>query len=172
MDLTQYIRDIPDFPKTGIVFKDITPLLGDPEALRASVGMFVEQHRGEDPKIDKVVGIESRGFIFGAAVAHELGTGFVPIRKVGKLPHTAIQESYSLEYGSATLEVHEDAIQPAENVLIIDDLLATGGTLAATCKLVERLGAKVSAIGVLIELEFLEGRKNLEGRSLYSFLKY
>lgn len=172
MDLTPYVRDVPDFPKPGIVFKDITPLLGDPKALRTTINMFVERHRGKDPKIDKVVGIESRGFIFGAAIALELGTGFVPVRKQGKLPHTAVAESYSLEYGTATLEIHEDAIQPGENILVIDDLLATGGTLAATCKLVERLGGKVAAIGVVIELEFLEGRKNLEGRSIYSFLKY
>lgn len=172
MDLNKYIRDIPDYPQPGIVFKDITPLLGHPEAFKAAVNLFVEQHREDNPRLDKVVGIESRGFIFGAAIAHEMDIGFVPVRKLGKLPYKSIAESYSLEYGEATLEIHEDAIRPDERVLIVDDLLATGGTLVATCNLVERLGGKVSVIGTLIELTFLEGRKVLGKRPYYSFLKY
>lgn len=172
MDLNKYIRDIPDYPQPGIMFKDITPLLGSPEAFKAAVNLFVEQHREDNPKLDKIVGIESRGFIFGAAIAHELGIGFVPVRKLGKLPYKSIAESYSLEYGEATLEIHEDAIRPDERVLIVDDLLATGGTLVATCKLVERLGGKVTVIGTLVELTFLEGRKALGKRPYYSFLKY
>lgn len=172
MNLNKYIRDIPDYPQPGIVFKDITPLLGDPQAFRAAVGLFIEQHREDNPKVDKVVGIESRGFIFGAAIAHEMNVGFVPVRKLGKLPYKSIAESYSLEYGEATLEIHEDAIRPDERVLIVDDLLATGGTIGATCKLVERLGGKVAVIGTLIELTFLEGRKALGKRPYYSFLKY
>lgn len=172
MDLNKFIRDVPDYPKPGILFKDITPLLGNPDAFRAAVDLFVEQHREDNPKIDKVVGIESRGFIFGAAIAHQMGVGFVPVRKLGKLPYKSISESYALEYGQATLEIHEDAIRPDERVLIVDDLLATGGTLVATCNLVERLKGKVAVIGTLIELTFLGGRKNLGKRPYYSFLKY
>lgn len=172
MDLNAFIRDVPDFPKPGIIFKDITPLLGNGEALRASIALFVEQHREDDPKLDKIVGVESRGFIFGAAIAHELGIGFVPVRKVGKLPHSSIAESYSLEYGTNTLEIHEDAIKSGENVLIVDDLLATGGTMAASCKLVERLGGKIAVLGTLVELTFLDGRQALGDYPYYSFLKY
>lgn len=172
MDLNKFIRDIPDYPQPGIMFKDITPLLGNPEAFQAAVNLFVEQHREDKPKLDKIVGIESRGFIFGAAIANAMGVGFVPVRKLGKLPYKSIAESYSLEYGEATLEIHEDAIRPDERVLVVDDLLATGGTLVATCKLVERLGGQVSVIGTLIELTFLEGRKALGKRPYYSFLKY
>ncbi len=172
MDLNKYIRDIPDYPKPGIMFKDITPLLGHPEAFQSAVDLFVEQHRDDNPKLDKIVGIESRGFIFGAAIAHAMGIGFVPVRKLGKLPYKSIAESYTLEYGEATLEIHEDAIRPDERVLIVDDLLATGGTIVATCKLVERLGGKIAVVGTLVELTFLEGRKALGKRPYYSFLKY
>lgn len=172
MDLNKFIRDIPDYPQPGILFKDITPLLGDPEAFRAAVGLFIEQHREDNPRVDKVVGIESRGFIFGSAIAYEMGVGFVPVRKLGKLPYKSIAESYALEYGEATLEIHEDAILPGERILVVDDLLATGGTVVAACKLIERLGGKVAVIGTLIELTFLNGRKALGKRPYYSFLKY
>ena len=172
MDLNKFIRDVPDFPKPGIVFKDITPLLNSPEAFRSAVAMFVEQHRNDNPPVDRVVGIESRGFIFASAVAHSLGAGLVLVRKAGKLPHKTVSHTYTLEYGSGTLEIHEDAIRPGENVIVLDDLLATGGTLAAACELVEGLGGKISAIGTLIELQFLNGRKLLGSRPFYSFLKY
>ena len=172
MDLNKFIRDVPDFPKPGIIFKDINPMLGDAKALRASVDMFVEQHRGDNPQPDKIVGIESRGFIFATALSLALGCGLVLVRKPGKLPYKTINESYELEYGSGSLEIHEDAIQPGERIVIVDDVLATGGTLAATAQLVERLGGKVTAIGTLIELTFLDGRKKLGGRPFYSFIKY
>lgn len=172
MDLSKFIRDIPDFPKPGIVFKDITPLLNDPKAFKAAVDMFVEQHRGDTGKIDRIVGIESRGFIFATALSYALGLGLVLARKAGKLPYNTVAQSYDLEYGTATIEIHEDAIQPGERVVVIDDLLATGGTLAATCQLVEKLGGVVSCIGTLVELKFLDGRKRLGKRPYYSFLKY
>ncbi|MBI3736336.1 adenine phosphoribosyltransferase [Candidatus Sumerlaeota bacterium] len=172
MDLTTYIRDIPDFPKPGIIFKDITPLLNDSEAFKAAIQLFVDRHSKDNPKPDRIVGIESRGFIFATAVSYALGCGLVLARKPGKLPHKSISESYDLEYGSNTLEIHEDAIAPGENVVILDDLLATGGTLAATCRLVERLGGKITAVGTLIELSFLGGRGKLGGWPYYSFIKY
>lgn len=170
MDLYKYIRDVPDFPRPGITFKDITPLLSDPEAFRTSVDLFVERHRND--KIDRIVGIESRGFIFATAVSYALGLGLALVRKEGKLPHTAIRESYELEYGSGTLEMHADALKPGENVVIIDDLLATGGTLMAACNLVEKLQGNVVVAGTLIELTFLNGRDLLGDRPFYSFLKY
>lgn len=172
MDLAKFIRDIPDFPKPGIIFKDITPLLNDPKAFKAAVNMFVEQHRDDVGKIDRIVGIESRGFIFATALSYALGMGLVLARKAGKLPHNTVAQSYDLEYGTATIEIHEDAIQPGERVVIIDDLLATGGTLGATCQLVEKLGGVVSCVGTLVELTFLDGRKRLGKRPFYSFLKY
>lgn len=170
MDLYKYIRDVPDFPRPGVTFKDITPLLSHPKAFRASVDLFVEQHRND--KIDRIVGIESRGFIFATAVSYALGLGLALVRKEGKLPHTAIRESYELEYGSGTLEMHADAIKPGENVVVIDDLLATGGTLMAACNLVEKLDGNVAMAGTLIELTFLNGRDLLGDRPFYSFLKY
>ena len=172
MDLYKYIRDIQDFPKPGIVFKDITPLLNDPDAFRASVDLFVEKHRGDGTNASRIVGIESRGFIFAAAVSYALGTGLVLVRKAGKLPHKSISHTYDLEYGTDTLEIHEDAIEAGERVSIIDDLLATGGTLAATCQLVERLGGEVAGVGTLIELKDLKGRDKLGSRPYYSFLQY
>ncbi len=172
MNLTKYIRDIPDFPKPGIVFKDITPLLNHPKAFKAAVDLFIEQHRNDSPKPHRIVGIESRGLIFATAVSYALGVGLVMARKPGKLPHKTIKEVYELEYGSGSLEIHADAIQPGEHVVIVDDLLATGGTLGATCQLVERLGGKITAIGTLIELTFLKGREKLGGRPYYSFIKY
>jgi adenine phosphoribosyltransferase len=172
MDLARYIRDIPDFPKPGIIFKDITPLLNDPEAFKHAISLFVDRIGKEIPRPDRIVGIESRGFIFAAAVSHALGTGLVLARKPGKLPSKSIQQSYELEYGTNSLEMHSDAIQPSERVVIVDDLLATGGTLAAACQLVERLGGEILSVVTLIELTFLDGRRKLGGRPCFSFLTY
>ena len=170
MDLAKIIRDVPDFPEKGIIFKDITTLLKDPDALKYVIDAMVERYRHQG--IDKIVGIESRGFIFGGAAAYLLGCGFVPARKPGKLPAETISESYSLEYGTNTLEIHRDAISEGENVLIIDDLLATGGTAAAVAKMVERLKGKVVAVEFLIELEFLKGRDKLKGYTVNSYIQY
>lgn len=153
------IRDIPDFPKPGIVFKDITPVLRDPQLFRESVRLFVDRQRGRS--IQRIAAIEARGFLFGAAIAHELGIGLVPIRKKGKLPYRAAEKTYELEYGTATIEVHRDAFEPGESVLIVDDLLATGGTALAAAQLVEELGARVIEIDFLIDLSFLDGRARL-----------
>jgi adenine phosphoribosyltransferase len=157
--LTAAIRDIPDFPKPGILFKDITPLLADPKLFRTAVNLFLKRHR--TAPIDKVAVIESRGFLFGAALAYGLGAGIVPVRKKGKLPHRTIEATYDLEYGTATLEAHVDALRPGERVLIFDDLLATGGTAEATAGLIEKLGGTVVEIDFLIELAFLNGRRKL-----------
>lgn len=170
MDLEKIIRDVPDFPQKGILFKDITTLLKDKDALKQTIEMMAEKYRGK--KVDKIVGIESRGFIFGSAVAYILGCGFVPARKPGKLPAKTISESYTLEYGSNTLELHEDAIQPGENVIIIDDLLATGGTAAAVAKMVETLKGNLLGIEFLIELEFLNGKEKLKNYNVSSIIKY
>ncbi len=164
------IRDIPDFPKAGILFKDITPVLGNAAAFQEVVDRFVAQAQGWSP--DLIVGIESRGFVFGAPVALALGVGFVPVRKVGKLPAETIQEEYALEYGTAVVEVHRDAIQPGQRALIVDDLLATGGTAAAAAKLVEALGGKVAGFSFLIELGFLSGRQVLSGYDIQALLTY
>ncbi|MEO0414415.1 MAG: adenine phosphoribosyltransferase [Verrucomicrobiota bacterium] len=153
------IRDVPDFPKPGIVFKDITPILGDGDLFRLSIDGIIEKAEGE--KIDKVVGIDARGFIFGAAMADRLGIGFVPIRKKGKLPWKTHGIAYELEYGESEVEVHEDAIAPGEKVMLVDDLLATGGTAGAALQLLKNLQAEVICATFLIELNFLEGRKNL-----------
>ena len=166
MDLESRIRTVPDFPKPGIQFKDITTLLSDPEAFNAVV--FALAQRYHDKGLTKVVGVESRGFIFGAALAHALGLGFVPIRKVGKLPAATFQRSYDLEYGSATIELHRDALAPEDRVVLIDDLLATGGTLAAAAELIDEAGAHLEEIWVLIELGFLPGRAKLPGRRVHS----
>jgi len=164
------IRDIPDFPKSGILFKDITPVLGNATAFQEVIDCFVEQAQGLSP--DVIVGVESRGFLFGAPVALALGVGFVPVRKVGKLPAPTIQEEYALEYGTAVVEVHRDAIHPGQRVLIVDDLLATGGTAAAAASLVEKLGGKVAGFSFLIELGFLSGRRALSGYAVQSLLTY
>ena len=164
--LTAAIRDIPDFPRPGILFKDITPILRDAGLFREAVALFVERHR--DHRIEQVAGIESRGFIFGAAVAHELGAGFVPVRKAGKLPADTVQVSYDLEYGSATLELHTDAVTPGQRVLVLDDLLATGGTAAATLSLLRQLRAEVVEIDFLVELRFLHGRDRLPDVPVYA----
>jgi adenine phosphoribosyltransferase len=162
-----HLRDIPDFPKPGVLFKDFTPLIADGPAMKTLVLDIAQRYAG---RVDVVVGIEARGFILGAAVAYELGLGMVPIRKAGKLPGKTIKESYALEYGHAEIEVHTDAFQPGQRVLIIDDVLATGGTAEATAVLVERAGAVVTAIEVVLELSFLEGRKRLGGRDVNAIL--
>jgi adenine phosphoribosyltransferase len=159
-ELGALIRDVPDFPEPGIVFKDITPLLADADALARSIAVMAEAERGQG--ITKVVGIESRGFILGPAVALALGVGFVPVRKFGKLPWTTVSRTYDLEYGSDTLEMHADALAPSDRVVVVDDVLATGGTAAATVELVRHTGAFVTGIAVLIELGFLGGRKRLD----------
>jgi adenine phosphoribosyltransferase len=169
-ELKKHIREIPDFPKPGILFYDITTLLQDPLALRKTVDCFVWMFA--EKKIDKVVGIESRGFMFGPIVAYDLNAGFVPVRKPGKLPYETIRESYDLEYGSNTIEMHKDAIQPGERVLIVDDLVATGGTARAAAKLTESLGGEVVGLGFIIELTFLEPRKALSGYHLESLIQY
>ena len=157
--LKSAVRDIPDFPIPGILFKDISPILSDPALLQHSIDLLVDIVA--DQKVDKVVGIDARGFIFGTPVALALKVGFVPVRKKGKLPYKTFEESYSLEYGENTLEIHQDAILPGEKVLIIDDLLATGGTASATANLVTKLGAEVIKVAFLIELDALKGRANI-----------
>ena len=164
------VRDVPDFPKKGIVFKDITPVLSDPELFRASIDLFLERCRGRE--VDKIVGIDARGFVFGSAVAYELGVGFVPIRKRGKLPYRTEIAKYSLEYGEAEVEMHTDAVTQGERVVLVDDLLATGGTSAAAAVLIRKAGGQLLEAQFLIELEFLEGRKRLEPTPVTSFLKY
>ena len=161
MDFKTYVRDIQDFPEKGIVFKDISPLLKDRHAFRAATKALIEMVDGE--AVDKVIGIESRGFFFAPLLASELGAGFVPVRKVGKLPADKISRTYSLEYGSDTLEIHSDSIEKGDRVLVHDDVLATGGTAKATCELVESLGGKVVLCHFLLELVFLQGRKQLQG---------
>lgn len=168
--LRDLIRDVPDFPQQGVVFKDITPLLADPVAFSTVVDIIVV-HFGRG-NVDRVVGIEARGFILAAPVAYHFGAGFVPVRKAEKLPWRTESEQYELEYGTEILEIHKDALQPGERVLVVDDVLATGGTARATAGLVERLGAKVVGIACLIELGFLEGRKKIEDYEFLSLLKY
>jgi adenine phosphoribosyltransferase len=164
------VRDVPDFPKAGILFKDITPILGDGKLFRAAIEAFLEQCRGK--KIDKIVGIDARGFLFGSAVAYDLGIGFVPLRKKGKLPYKTESATYSLEYGEAEMQLHIDAIERGEKIVLIDDLLATGGTSAAAAALIRKLGGDLVEAQFLIELEFLHGRQKLEGTPVVSFLKY
>jgi len=164
------VRDVPDFPKKGIMFKDITPVLSDPSLFRASIDLFLERCRGRE--VDKIVGIDARGFVFGSAVAYELGVGFVPIRKRGKLPYRTEIAKYSLEYGEAEVEMHTDAVSEGERVVLVDDLLATGGTSAAAAALIRNAGADLIEAQFLIELEFLEGRKRLDPTPVTSFLKY
>jgi len=164
------VRDVPDFPKRGIVFKDITPVLSDPVLFRASIDLFLERCRGL--KIDKIVGIDARGFLFGSAVAYELGLGFVPIRKRGKLPYRTETAKYSLEYGEAEMEMHVDAISAGERIVLVDDLLATGGTSAAAAVLIRKAGGHLLEAQFLIELESLHGRKRLQPTPVTAFLKY
>lgn len=168
--LRECIRNVPDFPKKGIVFRDITTLLNQPDAFKKAVDYFFEKYKSE--KIDKVVGIESRGFIVGGTLAYKLNVGFVPIRKPNKLPAETLREEYQLEYGTDAIEIHKDSIKSGERVLLHDDLLATGGTMQAACRLVERLGGKVVGISFLIELSFLNGRKYLINYDVESIVKY
>ncbi|MCK9225873.1 MAG: adenine phosphoribosyltransferase [Candidatus Muirbacterium halophilum] len=170
MNIESIIRDVPDFPKEGIIFKDITPLLKNPKAFEKTISDMAKPFLNE--KIDYVIGAESRGFIFGAPLALKLGAGFVPVRKPGKLPYNTISEEYSLEYGKDKVEIHEDAVEKGKKVLIVDDLLATGGTCKACIDLVERLGGEVKGIVFLIELLFLDGRKKLGDRKIHSLIKY
>jgi adenine phosphoribosyltransferase len=164
------VRDVEDFPKKGIVFKDITPVLADGELFRGAIGLLIESAGGV--RVDKVVGIDARGFIFAAAVADRLGVGFVPIRKKGKLPWRCQEAAYALEYGEAVVEIHEDAVKPGEKVLLVDDLLATGGTAAAAIKLLDALGADLVGASFLIELKFLAGREKLFPHTVTSLLSY
>ena len=169
-ELKRYIREIPDHPKPGILFYDITTLLKEPRALRRLLDAFSERYH--EAEIDKVVGIESRGFVFGAHLAYRLDAGFVPVRKGGKLPAATHGESYELEYGTDRLEIHRDAVAAGERVLVVDDLIATGGTARATAELVEKLGAEVAAFAFLVELGFLAGREKLAGHEVLSVLRY
>lgn len=167
--LRRLIRDVPDFPKPGIQFKDITPLLADPAALALAVEFMAQPFRGQ--AVDRVVGAESRGFIFGTALAKSLSAGFIPVRKPGKLPRKTLRHEYSLEYGTDSLEIHADAVAVGQNVLIVDDVLATGGTLAACCRLVESLKGRIVGIAVLIEIEGLDGRRFLADYPVVSVLR-
>lgn len=170
LNLKDYIRDIPDFPREGILFRDITTLLKDPIAFRYCVRQLAARYR--DSRITKVVAVESRGFLFASALAYELGWGVIPVRKIGKLPAECVKETYELEYGSDCVEMHTDALTTNEQVLVLDDLIATGGTLVAACKLVELLGAKVTEVATVIELEALAGKEKLEARPFFSLLQY
>jgi len=169
-ELKERIRDIPDFPKEGIIFKDITPLLNDPVAFKKAIDILAKRYKKEE--VSQIVAIESRGFIFGAALAYKMKVGFVPIRKKGKLPHKTKSVSYELEYGTDTLEIHEDAVKPNSRVLIVDDLLATGGTVDAVVRLLRDLQATIVGVAFVIELRFLKGRKKIQNFPLYSIIKF
>ena len=170
-DIKKMIRDIPNFPKPGILFKDITPILKDPESFRFTVDFLGREFENAGP-VDYVVGIESRGFIMSPVLAYKLNAGFIPVRKKGKLPFTTHQESYTLEYGEAVLEIHQDALAQGSRVVIVDDLLATGGTALAAARLVEKLGGKVVKLAFIVELLFLAGRKKLSGYDIFSLVQY
>ena len=170
MDLKEYVRDIPDFPTEGIMFRDITPMLKDPTALAYVVDAFTERYSRR--QVDVVVAIEARGFLFGSPVAYRLGKPLIPARKQGKLPYESIKTEYSLEYGTNVVEMHTDAVAPGASVLIVDDVLATGGTLAATARLVELAGGRVEEAALVIELEQLGGRKRLRGYDVFSLIQY
>jgi adenine phosphoribosyltransferase len=170
VEIETLIRAIPDFPIPGILFRDITPLLKDKQGFRRAIDLFVERFNGRG--IDYVVAVEARGYILGAPIAYAIGAGFIPVRKPGKLPHEKLSEEYALEYGTNVLEIHADAIAKGDRVLVVDDLLATGGTAAATERLLERLGAKVEAFAFLVELLQLKGREALKGSEVVTFLTY
>lgn len=170
IDLKDYVRDIPDWPKEGILFRDITPLLSSPEAFSKAVNILADCYN--DRQIDHVAGIEARGFIFGAAVAEKIGAGFIPIRKKGKLPYQIESVTYELEYGTDTVEVHKDCLKDGNKVLLIDDLLATGGTMAAAAKLITKIGGQIQGIAFLIELQFLKGKEKLTDYDVKTILKY
>jgi adenine phosphoribosyltransferase len=164
------VRDIPDFPKPGIIFKDITPLLADAQGFQQAINVLGEYYQHK--KISKVVCIEARGFIVGASLAAKLGAGIIPVRKPGKLPYETIRQTYDLEYGTDTLEIHSDSIAPGEHVLIVDDLLATGGTVSAVVNLVQKLKGQIIGLAFLIELDFLKGRERLQGQEIFSLIHY
>ena len=164
------IRDVPDFPKEGIIFKDITTLIKDPEAFKQAVDILADHYTGQE--VDLVVAVEARGYIFGAPIAYKLGAGFIPVRKAGKLPAEKVREEYELEYGTDSVEMHTDAIVPGQKILIVDDLIATGGSAAATVRLVERLGGEVLGIAFLIELAFLKGVEKLKGYDVFTVFEY
>ena len=170
MAIEDFIRNIPDFPKPGIQFKDITPLLQNAQAFDETIQIMAKPYKNNP--VDYVVGIESRGFIFGAPLAQTLGVGFVPIRKPGKLPSETLSATYELEYGTDEVQIHKDAIQKGQSVAVVDDLLATGGTMAAACELIGQLGGEIRGISFLIELAFLEGRKRLEGYDIHTLITY
>ena len=170
IDLRQFTRDVPDFPKPGILFRDITPLLASPDAMRETIRLLAERYR--DTNIDAIAAAEARGFIFAVPLALELGASFVPVRKPGKLPSETIAYSYQLEYGTDTLEIHTDAIASGQNVLILDDLLATGGTVEACCKLVEKAGGTIAGCAFVIELAFLGGAERIEPHDVFSLIRY
>jgi adenine phosphoribosyltransferase len=170
VQIESLIRAIPDFPLPGILFRDITPLLKDAEGFKSAVDLFVEHFKSEE--VDHVVGIEARGYMLGAPLAYGIGAGFIPVRKPGKLPYSKLSESYALEYGTNSLEIHADALGDGDRVIVVDDLLATGGTAAATRRLLERLGAKIQAFAFLIELDALKGRDALPGVEVISFIRY
>jgi adenine phosphoribosyltransferase len=170
--VTRLVRDIPDWPQPGVVFKDITPLLNDAVGFAAVVDALVEATSVPGRRIDRVLGVEARGFVFAAPVAYKLGAGFVPVRKAGKLPYEIEQEEYVLEYGVDLLEIHRDAVRPGEQVLVIDDVLATGGTAAATARLVEKLGGVVAGFGFVMELEALHGRSVLPGHAVEALVAF
>ncbi len=169
-DLIRAIRTVPDFPKKGIMFRDITTLLKDPDTFLRAADVLYDHYRNE--RVDKVVSVESRGFILGAILAYRLHAGFVPIRKPGKLPAATIKEEYTLEYGKDSVEMHSDAIRKGDRVLVHDDLLATGGTIGAACRLVERAGGVIAGLSFLIELDFLQGRKKLAAYEVFSIIRY
>lgn len=172
MDLTKYVASIKDFPEPGVIFRDVTPLMQDRDAFKHTINQFVAWTNSLGAKVDIVAGPEARGFLFGCPVAYNINAGFVPVRKPGKLPRQTVSESYALEYGTNEVHLHGDSIKSGQNVIIVDDLLATGGTVEATVKLVEKLGGKVIGIAFLIELEELKGRNKLLGYNVYSMLKY
>jgi adenine phosphoribosyltransferase len=169
-DLSELIRNIPDFPQPGIQFKDITTLLKHGPSFRQAVQTFIDRY--QDQHLDAIIGIESRGFIFGAPLAYQLGVGMIPVRKPGKLPAETFQVEYQLEYGTNRIEIHRDALEPGARVLVIDDLLATGGTAAATCALIEQIGGQVVELAFLIELTFLQGREKLPGHPIFTLIQY
>ena len=169
-EIKKFIRDVPDFPKPGILFKDITPLLQNPDAFQRVIELFCQRYQSK--AIDRVVGIESRGFIFGSVLAHALKKGFSLVRKTGKLPWKKVSMTYDLEYGTDTIQMHEDAVHKGDRVLIVDDLLATGGTAQATCELVGKMGGQVVECAFVVELEFLKGREKLKGVEVFSLVKY
>jgi len=170
MELKNCVRSIVDWPIPGVIFRDLTTLMKDPAAFRESCDIFYERYKGR--QIDKIVGIDARGFVFGAVLAYKLGVGFVPVRKKGKLPHDTIEEVYSLEYGSGTMEIHSDAIDKGDKVVIIDDLIATGGTIGATVKLVEKLDGNILECAFLIELPDLKGREQISGYPIFAIMEF